>query len=77
MTLEQLKIKYCLSDGAKNEPKADCRFCKGTGEKLVKRLNCLTFCICLFVDHEASDDIGQSLADFAKRQLEKLNDTKS
>ena len=82
MTLSELTQKYGLR-GAKYEPNPDCKFCKGTGEKPLKRKrhNILTgeelpdthtFCICLYVDHSASNEIGGMLGSFAKKQLEKM-----
>lgn len=76
MTLAELKSKYNLGDGAKHEPKADCRFCRGTGEKIVWRTGKLTFCICLFVDHDASDDVGEMLATTAKNIREQMKGQK-
>lgn len=81
-TLEELKKKYNI-DRATREPNPSCKFCKGTGEKpLVKRRKNVrtgrptdethTFCICLFIDHSASDDIGDSLSEFATQQLDKM-----
>lgn len=59
--LQELKQKYTLGDGAKYEPKPDCKFCNGTGEKPSNR-----FCICLYVAPEFSDFAGESLAKTAK-----------
>ncbi len=75
MTLAELKLKYKL-DRAKREPKADCKFCQGVGERPIKsRPNEKTFCICLFVDHVASDEIGASLSEFAKQKLDAMHKT--
>lgn len=71
-TLAELKQKYKLQ-GGNHEPNPNCKFCKGSGEKPIKsRPGDLTFCICLFVDHSASDEIGTSLGQFATKQLEEM-----
>ena len=71
-TLAELKTRYKI-DKAKFEPNPSCKFCHGNGEKptTVTRSG-LTFCICLFVDHEVSDDIGTQLGNIAKKELEKF-----
>ena len=66
MMLSALKEKYSLGDGAQYEPNPDCKHCKGSGERMSRAGE--TFCICLFVDHDASDEIGTLLSDFAKKQ---------
>ena len=60
-----LKAKYPTSH---HPPKKDCYKCKGTGEILVKEH--LYACICLFVDHEFSNEIGKHIGAKAK-QLKK------
>lgn len=73
-TLADLKQKYGL-EGGKYEPNPACKFCHGAGEKKIKsgrRKGELTFCVCLFVDHSASDEIGTMLSDFAKRKLDEM-----
>lgn len=83
-TLTELKAKYQL-DRAKYEPNPHCKFCKGTGEKPLKRTrkNIITgeeqpeprthtFCICLFVEHDASDEIGDMLGHFASQKLREM-----
>ena len=67
-TLAELRTKYKF-DGGKYEPKSDCKFCGGTGEKKLKNREGSTFCICLFVGHEESDFIGDALAETATRLL--------
>lgn len=73
MTLAELKQKYNLGDGAQYEPFKDCTACKGTGEKFVKKQNRHTFCACLYIDHEFSNEAIGMLSEFAKRELAKLN----
>lgn len=70
--LEELRKKYNLQ-GGKYEPKPDCKFCKGTGERFIKKLNRETFCVCLFVAPELSDFAGDSLAATAKKIREEMN----
>lgn len=70
--LAELREKYKL-EGGKYEPKADCKFCKGTGERFIKTLSRETFCICLFVAPDMSDFAGESLAKVAKNIREELN----
>lgn len=72
MRLAELKLKHGC-ESARNEPKPDCRHCQGIGERPIRsgrRKGDMVPCICLFVDHKASDEIGTSLGQFAKRQLE-------
>lgn len=70
-SLAELKKKYKL-EGARHDPNPDCKFCKGTGERRVKSTGELTFCICLFVDHDMSDLAGDLLGEFARKQLKKM-----
>jgi hypothetical protein len=70
-TLLDLKAKYGLGDGAKHEPFADCKFCRGTGEKTTKAGN-VAFCICLFVDHDLSNFAGESLGKVATKLREEM-----
>lgn len=65
-SLADLRIKYSL-EGGKYEPKPGCKFCGGSGERFIAKLNRLTFCICLFVSPEMSDFAGDSLANVAKQ----------
>ncbi len=65
MTLAELKTKYGLGDGAKYEPKDDCKFCKGVGERYKDGVG--KFCICLYVDHSMSDFAGDGLSELAKK----------
>lgn len=70
-TLSEIKAKYNMI-GGNYDPNPACKFCNGSGEKIVKRTGKLTFCICLFVDHSASDDIGTLLGKFATDQLKRM-----
>lgn len=72
MTLTELKNKYNLTDSAKFEPKSNCKFCTGTGERTIKSTNKLVFCICLFVDHSDSDWVGTELSSIASKHLKGL-----
>ena len=63
--LTKLREKYKFNGGS-YEPKPDCKFCKGTGEKPLKNGK-LTFCICLYIEHDLSDFAGDSLAELAKK----------
>lgn len=72
MTLNELKSKYNLTN-AKYEPKSDCQFCKGAGERAVKsQPSRYVPCICIFVDHEVSDEVGTSLGRLATKELARL-----
>ena len=73
--LSELIRKYQLTSPCLHDPNPECAFCHGTGERDIKsRPGEKTFCICLFVDHSVSDEIGQSLGQFATKQLDRLND---
>ena len=52
------------------DPKPDCRKCKGAGEYDFK--NRMVACICIFVDHSVCNELGISLANFAKKELASL-----
>ena len=69
--LRELRQKYRL-EGGKYEPKPDCKFCNGTGERTVKATGELTFCICLFVAPEMSDFAGESLGAVARGMKDKI-----
>lgn len=62
--LKSLREKYGFS-GGNYEPKPDCKFCHGTGERQT-RLG-LRFCICLFVEPDFSDVAGETLAATARK----------
>jgi len=71
MTLTELRTKYKLEDG-NYEPNPNCKHCKGAGERPIKsRPHEMTFCICLFVDHAASDEIGSMLGQLASKELKR------
>ncbi len=69
--LDALREKYPNTD-FNHPPNPNCKHCKGTGEKLIKRKGEMIFCICTFVNHNCSDEAGTKLGDFAKRELKKL-----
>ena len=71
MTLAELREKYDLSEGAKYEPKPDCRHCGGAGERELKD-GSMMFCLCLFVEHSASDEIGSMLGQTAREMLREI-----
>ena len=70
--LSELRKKYKL-EGGKYEPKPDCKFCGGTGERNLKHRDGKTFCICLFIDPSLSDFAGESLAATAKNLRAELD----
>lgn len=64
--------------------KEHCRFCDGKGERYIKKISLVTGkpigirpCICTYVDHDYSDDIGMELSKFAKRELLKFSKRES
>ena len=69
--LAEMRQKYRL-EGAKYEPNPECKFCQGAGERPLKHREGMTFCICLFVNHEMSDFAGDSLAATAKKLKSEL-----
>jgi len=74
-TLKAIREKYQLGDGAKYEPNPNCKFCKGTGEKTIKRGRFAgepSFCICLFTEPEFSNELGSMLGGWAKKQLDEM-----
>lgn len=71
VTLAELREKYDLSESAKYEPKLDCRHCGGAGERVVSGGKTM-FCICLFVEHNASDEIGSMLGEAARETLREI-----
>jgi len=76
MTLESIQEKV---PKAKYPPKEGCKRCKGTGfiklkPELQQKLGKTEVtCICLFVDHEYSDELGNMLGEFATQELKKLH----
>lgn len=70
-TLTELRAKFGFKGGS-YDPKPDCKFCKGTGEKTLKSGK-TTFCICLFVGHDMSDLAGETLAATAKKLRNELS----
>jgi hypothetical protein len=67
-----LKEKY---PDANYDPKPDCRFCGGTGQR-EKKLNSILkkkfACICLYVDHEWCEEMGIELGKSAKELKEDM-----
>ena len=75
--LPALREKHSII-GNVHEPNPACKFCTGSGERPIKRgrwAGEMTPCICLFVDHDASDEIGTLLGNHAKAMLAKLDAT--
>ena len=50
-------------------PNPNCDFCRGTGVKHIVKLNKDRFCICTFVNHDCSNDVGKMLGKHAKKML--------
>ncbi len=81
MTLGELKAKYELGDGAKYEPNPLCELCGGTGERQLKRkmsvlsdpFDGTTFCHCLFIEPDFSNEAGQMLSGFAAKMRKEMN----
>ena len=71
-SLAKLKAKYDLSDGAKYEPNPNCKRCGGVGERKTL-LGDVTFCHCLFIEPDFSNEIGDMLSDFARKMREEMN----
>ncbi|MAT51542.1 MAG: hypothetical protein CMK32_10205 [Porticoccaceae bacterium] len=76
-SLSELKNKYGLGESAKYEPYQKCKHCQGNGERWIKKLQRWHFCICLFVNHEASDEIGDMMRQFAKKKLKEIDENGS
>lgn len=74
--LKELIEKYNLK-GAKYEPNPNCKFCHGTGEKFIKRRNDYSFCICLYIDPNHSDEIGDMLKEFAVNKLKEMENNET
>jgi len=69
--MEKLKKKY-PGVNFNHNPNPECKFCKGSGERKIKRTGKLTFCICTFVDRSFSNEAGKALGEFARRELDKI-----
>lgn len=69
--LKKLKEKYS-GTRFNYEPDTGCKFCKGTGEVLIKKSNEYKFCICLFVNHKDSNYVGKLLREFSGRELKRM-----
>lgn len=65
-TLEEVRLKWPKANYA---PRVDCKFCGGTGERTNRPGAC---CICIFVAHEACDEVASGLAKTAKRIREEM-----
>lgn len=52
-----------------HDPKSDCKFCGGTGERFIKKSDITTCCICIFVDHGWSEQLGTQIGEFARKQV--------
>lgn len=70
--LAELRAKYGL-EGGKYEPKPDCKFCGGTGERKLRHRDGGMFCICLFIEPSLSDFAGETLAATAKMLREEMD----
>lgn len=71
MTKDELQAKYPNFKAIKFDPKPDCKFCKGTGERPLPGLR-LAPCICACVDHSVSELAGDTLAKVARDELAKM-----
>lgn len=69
--LTELRAKYRLGAGAKYEPKPNCKFCGGAGERRCRDGE-ERFCICLFVAPELSEFAGETLAKTARKIADEL-----
>jgi hypothetical protein len=72
--LAELREKYPT---ASRDPDPDCKRCKGAGERFIERQSEFfkpgwVPCICIFVDHDAAQEVGQMLAELARDELRKL-----
>lgn len=74
-TKEDLQSKYPDFKAIKYDPKPNCKFCKGTGERQLPGLR-LAPCICACVDHDMSDLAGETLGKVSKDELAKMRRTK-
>lgn len=71
MTKGELQAKYPDFKAIKYEPKADCKFCKGDGERSLPGLR-FAPCICACVDHSVSTLAGETLGKVARDELAKM-----
>ena len=73
MTTEERLAKYPTSH---YDPKPDCKSCHGKGERSITMPSdgrvVVSCCICIFVDHEFSEDMGKQIGAIAKKELSKL-----
>lgn len=65
-TLDDVRKKFPNADYA---PRANCRYCGGTGEKTNRPG---MPCICVYVEHDLCDFAAESLAETAKKLREEL-----
>lgn len=66
-TLEEVRQRWPKANYA---PRADCKYCDGTGER--KKKPGLP-CICIFVSHDLCDFAADSLAATARKIREELS----
>lgn len=62
--------------GGKYEPKPDCKFCVGTGERKLKHRAGETFCICLYVEPSLSDFAGESIAETVNKLRTEMDEAR-
>lgn len=67
MTKEELQAKYPDFTAIKYDPKPDCKFCKGTGERTLRDGDRKYPCICACVQHDLSDFAGETLGEVARK----------
>ena len=60
----------------KHRPKHDCSFCKGNGirSKEIKGSIREIACVCLFVSHDISEEVGKSLGETARRMKKEMQE---
>lgn len=77
-TLGDLKKKYPDRPSMKFDPKPDCKYCHGTGErKTTNKDYPITVCICVYVDHGVCEEMQDALNKVAREETKKIEQGKS
>ena len=71
ITLEQIRKKYPTCH---YEPDPSCYKCHGSGEFITKNDGMSHACICIYIQHDYSEEIGKALGKWAGEQLKSLRE---